>query len=403
MTKKTISIVLCLFLMIGLILSGCGASSQGTAAQTLTAQSEQPKADAPKADAPKADTTKPADNSSSLEGKILGKGPNGEEAVSPATLTFSDDDISKLKAGNYTAAIVLHYKGNDWATLQEQAIRDTFDKYGIKVIAVTDANFKAEKQVADIENVLALKPNVIISIPVDPVSTANAYKKAAEQGVKVVFMDNTPTGLQAGKDYVSVCSADNYGNGVDAANIMAKELGGKGKVGVIYYDANFFVTNQRDKGFEDTIKAKYPGIQIVSREGFTDANKTDVVANAMLTKFPDINGIYTSWDIPGEGAVAAAKTMGKKDLVITTVHLGENSARIMAENGPVKGMGAQFPYDQGVAEAKCAAYALLGKQTPAFVAVPSVPVTRDNMLENYKKIYHKDPPQVLIDLMNGKK
>ena len=67
---------------------------------------------------------------------------------------------------------------------------------GIRVIAVTDANFKPEKQVSDIETVLAKKPNIIISIPTDPVATAAAYRKAGRQGVKLVFMDNVPNGLR---------------------------------------------------------------------------------------------------------------------------------------------------------------------------------------------------------------
>ena len=57
------------------------------------------------------------------------------------------------------------------------------------------------------------KPDIIVSIPVDAVATAAAYKAAADKGVKLVFMDNVPKGFIAGKDYVSSVSADNYGNG----------------------------------------------------------------------------------------------------------------------------------------------------------------------------------------------
>jgi ribose transport system substrate-binding protein len=60
-------------------------------------------------------------------------------------------------------------------------------------------------------------------------------------------MDNPPKDMEPGRDYISVVSADNYGNGIEAAHIMAEKLGGKGKVGVIYHDADFFVTNQRPK------------------------------------------------------------------------------------------------------------------------------------------------------------
>ena len=105
----------------------------------------------------------------------------------------------------------MHYAGNDWSRAQIDGLKTQFEAMGIEVLGVTDAGFKPEKQVADIETMLAKKPDIIVSIPTDPIATAVAYKKAAAQGVKLVFMDNVPKGLEAGKDYVSVVSADNYG------------------------------------------------------------------------------------------------------------------------------------------------------------------------------------------------
>lgn len=324
--------------------------------------------------------------------QILSKGPHGETAISAKTLQLTEEEVQKIKEGKYKAAIVMHYAGNDWSTAQIDGLKATFKKMGIEVVAVTDANFKAEKQVSDIETVLAKKPDIIVSIPVDPVSTAEAYKKAAEAGVKLVFMDNAPQGLTAGKDYVSVVSADNYGNGVAAAEIMADKLNGKGKIGVIFHDADFFVTEQRTEAFEKTIKEKYPDIKIVARGGITAPNDGEKVASGMLTKHPDLDGIFAVWDVPAEGALAAARTAGRDDLVITTIDLGTNVALEIASGGIVKGLGAQLPYDQGIAEAILAGYALLGKQAPPYVAVPSLKVTKENVLDAWKLVYHKDAP-----------
>ena len=58
-----------------------------------------------------------------------------------------------------------------------------------------------------------MNPDAIVAIPVDTVSSASAFKNAADAGVKLVFMDNCPDGLVAGEDYTSVVSADNWGNG----------------------------------------------------------------------------------------------------------------------------------------------------------------------------------------------
>ncbi len=56
--------------------------------------------------------------------------------------------------------------------------------------------------------------------PTDPTATAAACKAVADAGVTIVFMGNVAAGLTAGKDYVAVVSADNYGNGVAAATAM---------------------------------------------------------------------------------------------------------------------------------------------------------------------------------------
>jgi ribose transport system substrate-binding protein len=48
-----------------------------------------------------------------------------------------------------------------------------------------------------------------------------------------------------------------------------------------------------------------------------------------------------------------------------------------------------------VAEAKLAAYGLLGKAAPPYVALFALPVTKDNVLQAWKDVYHADPPPEL--------
>jgi ribose transport system substrate-binding protein len=193
----------------------------------------------------------------------------------------------------------------------------------------------------------------------------------------------------------NVVSADNYGNGVEAAEIMDAQLEEKGKIGVVFHDADFFVTRQRTDAFEKTIKEKYPNIEIVARSGITDPNTGEKIASAMLTKNPELDGIFAVWDVPAEGVIAAARTAGREDLIITTIDLGTNVALDIASDGTVKGLGAQLPYDQGIAEAILAAQSLLEIETPPYVAVPSLNVTKENILESWKMVYHADAPDVI--------
>ncbi|KQU70774.1 substrate-binding domain-containing protein [Phycicoccus sp. Root101] len=340
-------------------------------------------------------SSKADDALAKIKGTVLSKGPNGEEPSPASAAALSAEEITKVKGMKAKAAIVMHYGGNDWANAQVDGLKSEFGKLGIDVVAVTDANFKPDKQVSDLETVLNLKPDIIVSIPTDPVATASAFKKAAAAGVKLVFMDNVPQGMKAGTDYVSVVSADNYGNGVTSAHLMAKALGGKGEIGLVFHEADFFVTKQRYDGFKSTITKDYPDIKIVEEKGIAGpdfAGDAQGAANAMLSKHPTLAGIWGVWDVPAEGIMAAARASGRADLKIATEDLGKNVAIALAKNQLVVGLGAQLPYDQGVTEALLGAGALLGKKAPPYVALSSLPVDHSNILEAWKQVYHQEPP-----------
>jgi ribose transport system substrate-binding protein len=329
-----------------------------------------------------------------LKTTVLSLGPNGEKPTAASTVVLTDDELAKVKAMHATAALVFHYAGNDWSQAQLDALKAQFKAEGIEVIAVTDAGFKPEKQVADLETVMAQKPSIIVSIPVDAVATAAAYKAASEKGVRLVFMDNIPKGFVAGKDYVSSVSADNYGNGVAAGHLMAKALGGKGEIGLVFHAADFFVTKQRYDGFKKTIQENYPDIKIVDEQGIGGpdfSGDAEKAAGAILTAHPNVNAIWAVWDVPAEGVMSAARAAGRNDLIIVNEDLGENVAIAMAKGEFIKGIASQRPYDQGITEAKLAAYALIGKPAPAYVALPAAPITRDTLLAAWQEIYHQPP------------
>jgi ribose transport system substrate-binding protein len=383
--SRTLSLVIASLFIVGMVLGACTPAAPATQPTSAPAATNVPAASSFDADAAL----------KALETTVSGTGPNGEKADTAASVTLTDAELEQIKGMGATAAIVMHYGGNDWSSAQIAGLKDQFTKMGIEVIAVTDANFKPEKQVSDLETVLAKKPDIIVSIPTDPVATADAYRKAVEQGVKLVFMDNIPSGFTPGVDYVSLVSADNYGNGVASGLLMGKTLNGQGKIGLIYHAADFFVTQQRYNGFKTTITENFPGIEIVEEQGIGGpdfAGDAEKAASAMLTKYPDLNGIWAVWDVPAEGVMAALRSADRSDVVVITQDLGTNVAVEMAKDGVIKGLGAQRPFDQGVTEALLAGYALLGKQAPAYVALYALPVTHDNVLEAWKTVYHADPP-----------
>ena len=195
----------------------------------------------------------------SPKGQVVPGFPDGAPAVSADVLKFSDEDIAKLKAGKFTAGLVMHTMDAGWPHLQVAGITNTLKEFGVEVVGVTDAKFNVGQQISDLEQMTARKPDVIFSIPIDPKSQAEAYKKAAAAGIKLVFLDNVPVGMTPGKDYVSVVASDNEKNAYYAADELAKALDGKGEVGIItlVYDYYYSVAARKVgamKAFE-----KYPG------------------------------------------------------------------------------------------------------------------------------------------------
>ena len=329
--------------------------------------------------------------------KPLSLGPNGETPELAANVRLSEDEIARIASLRAKAAIVLHYGGNDWSQGQVDGLKAQFAAMGIEVIAVTDAGFDAAKQASDLKAVLAKKPDIIVSVPVDPVATAAAYKAAAAQGVKLVFMENTPAGLMAGRDYVGAVSADNHGNGVASAKLLAEAVGGEGEIGLITHAADFFVTRQRCEAVKKTFAEEYKGIRIIAEQAVTGpdfAAEAEKAATKMLADHPRLKGIWAVWDVPAEGVIAAARK-AKRDIAVTTVDLGKTVASNMARNGVIKGLGAQRVYDQGITEALLAGYGLLGKPAPAFVALPALPVTKANLADAWQIVYRQPMPSDL--------
>jgi ribose transport system substrate-binding protein len=334
------------------------------------------------------------------ENRVWSLGPNGEPPTSLVGFGLARDELQRVREMKAKAAIVMHYGGNDWSQAQVAGLQTEFAVMGVEVVAVTDARFEPAKQVSDIKRVLAQDPDIIISIPTDPVATAPAFREAAERGVKLVFADNVPSGMKPGEDYVSVVSTDNYGNGAVSADLMAEALRGRGNIGMVYHDADFFVTRQRCQAFKQTVRDNYPQITIVSETGIAGpdfAVDAQRAAADMLAAHPALDGIWAVWDVPAEGVVAAARKAGRPDLCVTTVDLGLNVALELARGGLVFGLGAQRPFDQGVAEAELAGHGLLGKPAPHYVVLPALPVSRVSVLEAWESVYHKQPPRQLIE------
>jgi ribose transport system substrate-binding protein len=327
------------------------------------------------------------------------RGPHGEKAAPSSALKLTARDAAKLRAGHYGAALVWH-EDADFTQAVTAGVRDVFRPLGIEIVAETSANFDPAKQKADIETVAAKKPDVMLTLPIDPVITASAYKQVARQGTKIVVLSNLPNGLRYGRDYVSVVTDDLFDMGKRAADALAATVGNTGSVGYFFLDANSFVANQRDHAFLDTVKASYPQITIAARQGIGDPNNAEELAAGTLVKHPDLAGVYVTFSQPpGDGVLAALRASGNTKTKIVSLDLDEPLALDMAKGGHTVALIADQAFELGRAMAKAAAYGLLDKRAPPFVIVPSLTVTRSNLVEGYHKSLNRAPPASVMQAL----
>jgi ribose transport system substrate-binding protein len=326
------------------------------------------------------------------------RGPGGEEPTPSTEITLTDDQIAEIRDGGYTAALLWHTT-SDFTNAVTAGATDAFAEFGIEVVATTDAGFDSAKQQSDVETVLARNPDVMISLPLDPVSAAEAFRPAVEAGTELVFLSNVPDGYTHGEDYASIVTDDLYAMGALAADELAEALDGSGQVGWIFHDAAYYVTNQRDNAFKTVIEQDHPDIEIVAEQGLADPARAEEIANAMITQNPDLNGIYVTWAEPAEGVVSALRAAGRDDVKVVTLDLSETLALDMVQDGNVVAMVADEAYELGHAMARVAALALLGESTPAFVVAPAIAVTTQNLVDGWQTSLNREPPASVTDAL----
>ena len=323
-------------------------------------------------------------------------GPSGETATPSSEITIDDAQAAELQGKGLKAALLWHDQA-DFVNAVTAGATDEFTRLGIEVVATTSAGFDSAKQLADVETTLALKPNIILSLPLDPVASAAAFKKASEAGAKLVFLSNLPTDYKHPADYSAIVTDDLFQMGKQAADLLAASMGKKGKVGWIYHDASYYVTNQRDNAFKSTIQKDYPDMQIVAEAGISDPARAEEIANAMLLQNPDLGGIYVTWAGPAEGVLAALRATGNTTTKIVTLDLSEPIALDMVKDGNVAGIIADEAYELGRTMAAVGARAVLGVENPPFIVAPALSVTKDSVAEGWQKSLHKDAPQSVLD------
>ena len=294
------------------------------------------------------------------------RGPNGEPATPASALGLTraggrQGQRRPLRRGAGLA------RDSDFTAAVTAGVRDEFRPLGIAWSPRRAPTSIAAKQKSDIETVLARRPAVMLTLPVDPVITASAYQQAARQGTKIVLLSIVPQGMQQGRDYVNVVTDDLFEMGKRAADALAAAVGDEGKVGVLLPRRRLVRHQPARPGVPEDDHGELPADRRGRQAGHRRSDTAQDQASARRSQAPRPRRASTSRSRSrsGDGVLAALRADGNTTTKIVSLDLDEPLALDMAKGGQTFALIADSAYELGRAMATSAAYGLLGKHGAA--------------------------------------
>ena len=139
-------------------------------------------------------------------------------------------DTSKFrKPGPYRIAIAAQGTSNSWSALFDEHANWYTEELGKEVISellYADAQASADKQVPQVEDLLAQEPDALILVPMGAAALSAPVERAMAQGVPVILCASAVET----DNFVTEVGTNLYASGAGLANYMVQKLGGNGKV-----------------------------------------------------------------------------------------------------------------------------------------------------------------------------
>jgi ribose transport system substrate-binding protein len=240
-----------------------------------------------------------------------------------------------------------------------------------------------ESQIRVMEDFITRGVSGIVLAPLDDVALRMPVKDAVNYGIPVVIIDS---GLKS-DDYVSFVATDNYVGGRKGGEHLAEVLGGKGKVIMLRYQEGSASTMNREQGFLDVLKGKYPQIEVVSANqygGATTESAYKASENLLAPlRTPDgglkIDGIFCPNESTAFGMLRALQDSG---LAGKVKYVGFDSSDRLVEalaNGHIHGLVLQDPINMGYLGVKTILAHLQGQKVDKKIDTGSAVATPENM------------------------
>ncbi len=209
---------------------------------------------------------------------------------------------------------------NEWRVMNSKEMEEAWKAAGYDYVW-TNAESDPAKQLADIEDLLAQKPDILIVAPIEYEALAPVPALAAAAGVPLLVVDRNLPGEAGTNGWISVITTDFVDSGKRAAEDVVAQLnaekgGAKGTWLHITGNVGASPVIDQGNGMVEVFSA-HPDIKLLancdsgnSREGGRKCMED------MLQAFPsDVDVVIADNDDAALGAIAAIKAAGRTELL----------------------------------------------------------------------------------------
>ena len=191
-------------------------------------------------------------------------------------------------------------------------------------LTITNSQYDADKQASECETAVAAEPDLIILWPAVGDTVRPCLEAANDAGIPVTVTnsDVNPEDQDLTEAY---SGPDTYGQGAASGELMCELAGGE-PTGIIMINGltGNSTAIDREAGFEDTITANCPNVEILARQpGNWNKDESQIAASEMITAVgaENIQGVYAADDTMVAGAIDAlkARDIDPASLIITSI------------------------------------------------------------------------------------
>jgi ribose transport system substrate-binding protein len=201
----------------------------------------------------------------------------------------------------------------------------------------------ASRQISIVESMINQRVSGIVLAPVDRKALVAVVERAAREGIPVSIFDSA---IDTDKR-ISYVATNNEEGGRMAARRLGGILGGKGKVAVIGFMAGSGATMERESGFEDEIKNKFPAIQIAGmRYGMADRAKSMAETENLISAHPTLAGLFADNESSSSGAVQGLKSRNARSIKLVAFDASDQLVADCRE-GWIDSLVVQNPFKMG--------------------------------------------------------